>query len=97
MFCVDQFGAGSSSSSSSGAPAAASGLLQAALGCVDLSSSMAQTLSSLQQAVSVDKPILLPNGRLFVKTHSNSIRDRASRDNIGASQVRWWLCWEERL
>mmetsp|Transcript_27478 Transcript_27478/g.37764 ORF Transcript_27478/g.37764 Transcript_27478/m.37764 type:complete len:1363 (-) Transcript_27478:153-4241(-) len=70
-----------------GPSTAPSGLLQAALGCVDLSSSMAQTLRSLQQAPSVDKPIVLPNGRPFVKTRSNAIGDRACRDNIGSTQV----------
>ena len=68
-------------------PSGPSGLLQAALGCVDLTSSMTQTLQSIDANVSVDKRILLPNGGQFVKTKSNSISDRATRDNITHKKV----------
>ena len=79
-----QFGADPSNPTSS---SSSSSLLLAALGCVDTTSSMAQTLHHIDANVSVDKQIVLPNGAQFVKTKTNSIADRATRENISHQKV----------
>ena len=87
-----QFGTDPSNSSSS---SSSSSLLLAALGCVDLTSSMAQTLHRIDASVSVDKQIVLPNGAQFIKTKSNAIADRATRDNISHQKVCMYVCMYE--
>ena len=69
-------------SSSTGAPAASSALMQAALSNVELPTSVQQTLANLDHLNSIDLPIPLPNGEIFRKT-----KDR-SRSSAGAGAGR---------
>lgn len=63
----------------------ASALMQAALGSVDLPSSVSETLTNLEMLSSVDKNPLLPNGQVFQKTH---VKHARTHQDVPASAPR---------
>lgn len=64
-----------------------SALMQAALGSVDLPSSVAETLSNLELMSDIDSKHVLPNGKVYAKTHLKHPRTQQLNSPTGAGTI----------